>query len=211
VRTDLDAFSDLEAYALMTSAYRMTDFQLARMPLALCERADPATGWGFLAVEPWMAAARPTAETESLLRVVGVGSQRFFKTWALSAPVRQAAFGGSAATLVAGAVLVGRPLLTATSGTPTPVAAAPPLGGTAALVGAAVLVVALLLSFPRLRALLLRALRVALAVPWALGVAAFSLLDRLLDPIYLRRGRVARAPAPGGAPTGPSSPPASGA
>jgi predicted acylesterase/phospholipase RssA len=81
VRTDLDAFNDAEAYALMTSGYRITgaefDRTLGDLP------TDRVEGdWPFLAVEPLM---RPRAENRGqFLELLRVSRQRFFKLLRLS-------------------------------------------------------------------------------------------------------------------------------
>jgi predicted acylesterase/phospholipase RssA len=82
VRTDLDSFSDVEAYALMTSAYRMTE-QAFR---AKCVEGFPepaeAVPWKFLAVEEGMRGKG--GSYRYLKRLLGVGSSRAFKVWKLS-------------------------------------------------------------------------------------------------------------------------------
>jgi len=49
IRTDLDSFNEVEAYALMTSGYRMTEYQFPRsvspdFPVS----KDPPVAWKFL-------------------------------------------------------------------------------------------------------------------------------------------------------------------
>ena len=62
IRTDLDSFSDQEAYALMFSGYRMADHEFQSL-----EQFPPAAGdpepWDFLPIEPALTKA-PGAETE---------------------------------------------------------------------------------------------------------------------------------------------------
>lgn len=85
IRTDLDSFCDTEAYALMTSGYRMADFefkkQFANFPLS----ADDPPKWEFLAVEQFM---KYPFESEGILKLLGVGSQRAFKIWRLNLPLK---------------------------------------------------------------------------------------------------------------------------
>jgi hypothetical protein len=84
IRTDLDSFSDTEAYALMLSGYKMatTEFKacLPQWPLAASDR-EP---WGFLAIEDTVTRA-PGQEFEHarLLRLLEASAARGFKVWHL--------------------------------------------------------------------------------------------------------------------------------
>lgn len=91
IRTDLDSFSEAEAYALMTSAYRMTEHAL-RDPVStlgfnLSFNANVATPWPwkFLEIEPAM---RKAGSKTPLLRQLGVSGQLFLKIWFLSKTLR---------------------------------------------------------------------------------------------------------------------------
>jgi hypothetical protein len=79
VRTDLDAFHDTEAWALMTSGYRMVEFHF---PDTLREAAAaPLAGprpWKFICVLDRMAAPEPDPV---FLALLDRSSQRFFKIW----------------------------------------------------------------------------------------------------------------------------------
>lgn len=87
IRTDLDSFSDLEAYALMLSGYRMMEHYLDRELPGLssqCGSAQPCAplgGWKFLQVDAAARGASP--ETARLLRVLEVARHRTFKIWRL--------------------------------------------------------------------------------------------------------------------------------
>ena len=63
VRTDLDAFSETEAMALMCDAYKMSREALPASPkiVALAEPAEgrESTPWRFEEVEPWLSAPTP--------------------------------------------------------------------------------------------------------------------------------------------------------
>jgi predicted acylesterase/phospholipase RssA len=85
IRTDLDSFCDVEAYALMTSGYRMAahDFK-AQFPNFPTPTEPPPT-WEFLAVEESM---KDPAKFGSLLKLLKVGSQRAFKIWKLNTPLK---------------------------------------------------------------------------------------------------------------------------
>jgi len=85
IRTDLDSFCDEEAFALMTSAYRMTECEFPRrfgnFPTSSKSRPD----WRFLKVEPGM--TDPT-RSDRLAKLLGVSSKRALKIWLLSTPLK---------------------------------------------------------------------------------------------------------------------------
>lgn len=82
VRTDLDSFSDAEAYALMTSAYRMTGRALSTGKCVegytVPEREER---WDFLSVADGMQGAGE--RYEGLMRLLGVSGSLAFKVWKL--------------------------------------------------------------------------------------------------------------------------------
>jgi hypothetical protein len=90
-RTDLDAWSDAEAYALMLSGYRMTELNLdpgeSTLPLP---KPDPDEAgvdpqWDFLAVDE----IQKTADEKSIfMRILEVGGQTALKVWRLHKPLR---------------------------------------------------------------------------------------------------------------------------
>jgi predicted acylesterase/phospholipase RssA len=87
VRTDLDSFNELEAYALMTSAYRMTENEFA---VSKCiegfrepERSEP---WRFLEVESAMKGEGK--RYRYLKKLLGVSNSLAFKVWMLSAVLK---------------------------------------------------------------------------------------------------------------------------
>jgi len=80
LRTDLDSFSDLEAFSLMTSGYRQAQAQLEsqrQWPAA----QPPSAPWCFLEVERHLNPGPHFEEAERLLRI---GSQTAFKVWRVS-------------------------------------------------------------------------------------------------------------------------------
>jgi predicted acylesterase/phospholipase RssA len=82
IRTDLDSFSDSEAYSLMVSAYRMMDEvlelgALGIIPVPVDQRAD----WRFL---PAGKAVVDPDENSRLMRQLGVAHQIGFKVWRVS-------------------------------------------------------------------------------------------------------------------------------
>jgi predicted acylesterase/phospholipase RssA len=78
LRTDLDSFTDLEAYALMTTGYRQAEQWFsepgwpARVPRL----------WKFLAIEPALAEDAPASAVVE--RQLEVGAQTALKAWRLS-------------------------------------------------------------------------------------------------------------------------------
>ena len=90
VRTDLDSFSDAEAYALMTSGYRMTGKEF---PAELVEGLGtidygPAN-WQFLAIEEELNGA--TVKGRDLKQLLEAASCRAFKIWKLNPLLRRLA------------------------------------------------------------------------------------------------------------------------
>jgi predicted acylesterase/phospholipase RssA len=82
LRTDLDSFSDAEAYALMLSGYRMTETEFARCVPMLDNKQAKRGTWQFLNIRP--ALDRETdhdADHEKLLNLLKVGAKRGFKAW----------------------------------------------------------------------------------------------------------------------------------
>jgi predicted acylesterase/phospholipase RssA len=81
IRTDLDSFSEAEAYVLMTNGYRMIERALDRSrPRG--QSAPPAGPWPFLSIEPIME-RKPGYERahQRLLVLLGASSQTLFKLW----------------------------------------------------------------------------------------------------------------------------------
>jgi predicted acylesterase/phospholipase RssA len=81
IRTDLDSFSDSEAYSLMVSAYRMMDEALQSGELGVPGHATQRADWRFLAAGD--AVADPDKNSH-LMRQLGVAHQIGFKIWRLS-------------------------------------------------------------------------------------------------------------------------------
>jgi hypothetical protein len=88
VRTDLDSFSDAEAYALMTSGYLMTQHALQKPILGFAAPSAPAAEWKFLQLEPSMRAAG--ADTW-LQRQLKVADKLAFKVWYVARQLQIAA------------------------------------------------------------------------------------------------------------------------
>jgi len=84
MRTDLDSFTDVEAYALMTSAYLATEASLKKPILGFNVDDAPRAPWKFLRIAPLLeqsTALSPLAQW--LDRQLGVGNKVAFKVWLL--------------------------------------------------------------------------------------------------------------------------------
>lgn len=86
IRTDLDSFSDAEAYALMSSAYLMTKHALQNSltTLGFATNSGATHDWRFLAIQPEM--AKPGDDTP-LLRQLKVSDRLFGRVWILLKPL----------------------------------------------------------------------------------------------------------------------------
>jgi predicted acylesterase/phospholipase RssA len=103
IRTDLDSFTDREAYALMTSGYRTAERSLGRLP-TFAGLADHRASWAFLAVEPAMRGQSGSAvDHAELLKHLRVGSKLALKVWSLHPALRWAGL-GSLLLLAAGLI-----------------------------------------------------------------------------------------------------------
>ena len=96
IRTDLDSFSEAEAYALMTSGYCMAEHSLASPILGFDLPAAARLDWEFLAIEPLM---KQAGEDTPLMRQLRVADKLFFKVWLLSRKLQLVA-GAAALTLL---------------------------------------------------------------------------------------------------------------
>lgn len=77
IRTDLDSFTELEAYALMASGYHQTDVDLRQLP-DTAGLARQARAWDFLQVMPVLTPGKGYDEVRRFLRI---GSQIGGKVW----------------------------------------------------------------------------------------------------------------------------------
>ena len=105
VRTDLDSFSDAEAYALMTSGYRMTEHAfLVEKCLPSLKTEGARQQWKFLAAED----ALTGADCEKKVRMetlLSVSHELAGKVWR-QMPSLQIAGGGVAVTGIIGAAVI---------------------------------------------------------------------------------------------------------
>jgi len=106
VRTDLDSFSDAEAYALMTSGYLMTGHALVKekcLPsLQLAESKQP---WRFLAVEDALTQADPDA-TKRMNALLSVSNELAGKVWRQLPPLQAVAAGGGISVILGAAFVL---------------------------------------------------------------------------------------------------------
>lgn len=79
IRTDLDAFSDLEAWSLMYHGFMLSGSRL-ELPTAQSGEQQAGVGWRFLEIE---ALAREPAQRAHLLRHLDVGARQFLKVFYL--------------------------------------------------------------------------------------------------------------------------------
>lgn len=117
LRTDLDSFTEVEAYALMLSGYRMTEWQFGRLQAeheangeagiwgGFDVHAPRGRDWPFLALEPIAALGQKSQDPrrQDLALQLDVGKGLFFKVWRLD-PVLRAL--GLAIGLIGAAALV---------------------------------------------------------------------------------------------------------
>jgi predicted acylesterase/phospholipase RssA len=109
IRTDLDAFSEVESKMLMASGYAMTKWRFAqdiKVPRPMTTREGT---WDFAAANELLR-ARPddgSATSQEVLRLLGVGERMAFKAWWLSPRLQRiaAASGACALALAASAAL----------------------------------------------------------------------------------------------------------
>ena len=103
LRTDLDSFSEAEAYALMTSAYRMTEYQFEKKKcvegFVAPQQHEP---WKFLEIEPCMKGSGPGYDY--LKRLLTAGASQAFKVWKID-PVLKFVKLVTAALVIIGAAI----------------------------------------------------------------------------------------------------------
>jgi predicted acylesterase/phospholipase RssA len=196
IRTDLDSFSHIEAYALMTSGYRMTEHEFPRS----LQRSSPSPvfeRWGFLDIEEAMKRREGAAELKPFL---GISSELFLKVWRLAPHHLQVAALTPIVLLVLGFLWAcwqwaSFPLLT--------------LGmiGTTLII----LIVGAVIGKTLLRVVYFRQtlVRICLGIGLSLFASLFARLHlKFFDPWYLRLGHIDRLQQRSGAVAKPPSTPA---
>ena len=100
IRTDLDSFNDIEAFALMTSGYRMAKHEFGKNINGVAERPNEVS-WQFQSIDP---AIDPTADTyASVLKILKVAHLAAVKIWVLSKALQRT---GGVVALFAAVLLV---------------------------------------------------------------------------------------------------------
>jgi predicted acylesterase/phospholipase RssA len=93
IRTDLDSFHEVEAYALMTSGYRMTEFELPKAVKNFPVSTAPPAEWTFLRIEePLKRVSGVDAAHREVMVLLAVANSLALKIWKLSRPLKY--FGG---------------------------------------------------------------------------------------------------------------------
>ncbi len=113
IRTDLDSFSEVEAYALMTSGYLMTKHTVAALQREHVDAGGtgtwgdfevdaPPEAWPFLQLADLMKQPSDSADCRrhDLALQLETGSGLFFKIWRLIPVLRASAIGGAIALVV---------------------------------------------------------------------------------------------------------------
>lgn len=88
VRTDLDSFSDAEAYALMTSGYRMTEHALLKEKcLPSVQTAGSRQPWNFLAAEDALT-GKDKGDRDRMRTLLRVSNELAGKVWRQLLPLK---------------------------------------------------------------------------------------------------------------------------
>lgn len=89
VRTDLDSFHEVEAFALMTSGYRMAETEFPRAMRDLPVSAEAPVAWRFLEIEePMKRISGVDAAHREVMTLLAVSNCLAFKIWKLSHPLK---------------------------------------------------------------------------------------------------------------------------
>lgn len=86
IRTDLDSFTDLEAYSLMLDGYMVSEWVLSQNPrfqgLSQSPQGQYPARWKFMKIEPWL-----KEPTQQYLKHLKVAESSFFKIFRLNTPL----------------------------------------------------------------------------------------------------------------------------
>jgi predicted acylesterase/phospholipase RssA len=178
IRTDLDSFSDVEAFALMTSGYRMAGHYLREVEV-LPTHKSASGDWDFLAIERVLLNAKTTdAKYRRLLGLLRSASRRMFRVWSQSRALLLA----TALLGAGGLALVGAWVLRAND----------PSGGAVTVNGWAILAALILagaLAFSRFRQ---HAGRISVGLLALVLWVPAQLYLLLIDRLFLWMGRLDR-------------------
>jgi predicted acylesterase/phospholipase RssA len=178
VRTDLDSFTDIEAFTLMTSGYRMTEHYLPKVEVLPIHASEPRD-WFFLAIERVTRDASTSSTAyQRLLQLLRSGGSRMFRIWTQSRVLLLV----SSLVAAAGVALVILWLFGAGNPSRTMIA----VNGWAILAAIALIVA---LAFPWFRE---HASRISIALLGILLWVPVHLHLRLTDRLFLWLGRLER-------------------
>lgn len=180
IRTDLDSFSDVEGFALMTSGYRMTKHEFGHTIKGV-GKTPREVSWQFHSITP--AIDPETNIYTDILKILKVGSQRAAKIWVLSKTLLSA---GVVFVLFAIVVLT----LLAIRFAETPLLTVEMFGYALAVIAGITLLSKTVLKTTWWRETLLRVAvgSVMGLVGWAIAMLHLYVFDRM----FLRRGSIAR-------------------
>ncbi len=187
IRTDLDSFTEVEAYTLMTSGYRQAETYVSGMT-GFPEPPPSKTEWPFLEIEDAMKTRQGVeARHQRMMKLLDVASSIPFKIWRLSRPLKVAAW---ALALLALAALVW-----AWWSHPSFVVFQMSIGD----MGWAILAVIVGLVFGVVAKKLFQYRQTIARVAVALGMGLFGWIAaqvhlRVFDPWFLRLGRLSALP-----------------
>jgi hypothetical protein len=187
IRTDLDSFNDVEAFALMTSGYRMTEheFKFSKCVEGFTEPADQFQ-WDFLDAEVGMKGSG--IKYEYLKKLLSVSGAAAFKVWKLSMPLKVLSWllAAAAALLVVGACFRFGTTVVVPTITLWDIGAF--IAGTAAVAVGTFLIGKKLMRVARLgNTLRLIAVGVGMAIA---GTVAARIHLLVFDPLFLRLGSI---------------------
>jgi hypothetical protein len=179
IRTDLDAFSDLESDTLMLSGYRMMQEEFQNCIQGFPVTSGAPVDWRFLQVDRFASALAGSPEFEEFKRTLEVARATTFKPYRLSKAVKLVTWITAAAALV-GMILLALSVRGYSVSIDRLLAAVVVLA--AAALGAKVILHRLLRNPNPLW-------QIVLAVPLlVIGGPLIWISTTFLDPIYLRSG-----------------------
>ena len=110
LRTDLDSFSEAEAYALMTSAYRMTEYQFEKKKCVEGFVAPPENEpWKFLEIERCMKGPDEKGSERGyayLKLLLTAGASQAFKVWKIDPVLKFVKLATAALVIIAAAIAI---------------------------------------------------------------------------------------------------------
>jgi hypothetical protein len=84
IRTDLDSFHEVEAFALMASGYRMTETEFAHSIQGFPKVPPISPGWRFLSIEDLMKRSAGSGQAhERLKKLLSISGSNALKVWRL--------------------------------------------------------------------------------------------------------------------------------